>query len=222
MTDELNADDRDLRDLLGALDPAASLPPADPTRVARLLEDTMTDQLTDESRTDGTHHRSGLTWLVASAAALVIGGGVLFAVTSGDDEPVPTAGTDDPPASQSTPAQSVTTLSVNGAAVNAKCLAPLENPQVVAEQSLAFDGTVTSISGSKVTLEPTAYYTGDETDLVVVEAPSDDMAMLLSSVTFQEGGRYLVSATDGQVTLCGFSAEYSDELAGVYAEAFPG
>ena len=34
-------DDPELRDRLRAADPASSLPPADPTRVARLLEDTM-------------------------------------------------------------------------------------------------------------------------------------------------------------------------------------
>ena len=39
MTEE--PDDR-LRDALGRLDPAADLPPADPARTARLVEDTMT------------------------------------------------------------------------------------------------------------------------------------------------------------------------------------
>ncbi len=39
---------------------------------------------------------------------------------------------------------------------------------------------------------------------------------------FEEGGRYLVSATDGRVTVCGFSAPYSAELAALYEQAFPG
>ena len=41
-------------------------------------------------------------------------------------------------------------------------------------------------------------------------------------MSFEEGGRYLVSATDGRVTLCGFSAPYSTELAALYDQAFPG
>ena len=36
-----------------------------------------------------------------------------------------------------------------------------------------------------------------------------------------EGERYLVAASDGRVTLCGFSDAYSEELAGLYAQAFP-
>ncbi|WP_137293615.1 hypothetical protein [Nocardioides dongxiaopingii] len=214
--------DDDLRALLAAHDPAASLPPADPSRVARLLEDTMTDVHTDESRTDGTRRRSRLTWLVAAAAVVLIGGGILWATVGNDEETPPVAGEPaaSPPTSEA--AQSVTRLGVDTAGASGRCLPPAESPQVVAAQSLAFEGTVTAISGDKVTLEPTRYYTGEETDLVTVTAPSDDMAALLAGVTFEEGGRYLVSATDARVTLCGFTAPYSEGLAAVYAEAFPG
>ena len=223
MTDD-HGHDPDLRALLQSADPASDLAPADPTRVARLLEDTMTDQLTDESRADGTHHRSRLTWIVAAAAAVLIGGGVLFAVTQGDDEPVPPTageGVTDPSAS-SDPIRTVTELTASGDAAAAKCLTPEAAPEVVASQTTVVDGVVDSISGSAVTLEPTKFYAGEPTDVVVVQAPGPDMQALLSAVTFEEGKRYLVAATDGQVTLCSFSAEYSDELAAVYAEAFPG
>lgn len=226
--------DDDLRAMLRSADPAASLPTADPDRVARLLEDTMTDHLTDESRADGTHHRSRLTWIVAAAAVILIGGGgVLLATTQGDDEPAASAGstpssvaTDETDETEGgggtdTPEEpTVTELSAGAGAVSAKCLVPEVAPDVVARQTTVFDGVVTSISGSMVTLEPTRFYAGDETDLVVVQAPGPDMAALLSAVTFEEGGRYLVAATDGQVTLCGFSAAYSDSLAGVYEQAF--
>ena len=216
--------DDELRTQLAALDPAASLSPADPSRVARLLEDTMTDTLTDESRADGTHHRSRLTWIVAAAAFVVIGGGVVFAVSQGGDEPAPVASTEPSPAAPTT-AETVTELGVEAGAVAAKCMAVVGNPaavDVLAGQSVAFDGTVTSISGDKVTLEPSTFYAGEETDLVVVDAPGSDMEALLSAVSFEEGARYLVSGDDGRVTVCGFSAAYSDELAAVYAEAFGG
>ncbi len=227
MTDEHEHDhehDHDgLRALLQSADPASTLPPADPTRVARLLEDTMTDQLTDESRSDGPHDRSRLTWLVAAAAAVLIAGGVAFALTQGEDEPVPTAG--DAPSSQTAGdgVPTVTELTAAGDAGTAgKCMTPEAAPQVVAAQTTVFDGTVEAISGSMVTLEPTRFYAGEETDVVVVKAPGPDMQALLSAVTFEEGQRYLVAATDGRVTLCGFSAVYSDRLAAVYDEAFPG
>jgi len=96
------------------------------------------------------------------------------------------------------------------------------NAEVLAEQTTAFDGTVTSVTGDVVTLTPTTWYAGEPTDTVEVQAPSADMQRLLSAVSFEQGGRYLVSATGGRVTLCGFSAAYSDDLAAIYTQAFPG
>ena len=49
--------DDELRDRLRAADPASSLPPADPERVARLLEDVMSTELTTENRETGTRGR---------------------------------------------------------------------------------------------------------------------------------------------------------------------
>ena len=76
-------DDDDLDARLRAADPASSLPPADPARVARLLEDTMSNDVLAESRESGTHNRSPLTWLVAAAAAVIIAGVGVFAVVNG-------------------------------------------------------------------------------------------------------------------------------------------
>ncbi|GAA4379093.1 hypothetical protein [Nocardioides caricicola] len=209
--------DDELLHRLQASDPASSLPPADPDRAARLLEDVMSTELTTENRETGTHDRSPLTWLVAAAAAVIIAGAGIFAVMNlNDDSATPTA-IDTPAASDPT----VTELSApDAAAYAAKCMVP--NPEVLAEQTVAFDATVTSIDGTLVTLTPTTWYAGDPTDLVEVQAPSAEMQQLLSAVSFEQGGRYLVSATDGRVTLCGFSAAYSDDLASMYAQAFAG
>ena len=222
MTDHDEQDEQDqpdeLRDQLRAADPASSLTPADPAWVARLLEDTMADELTDESRADGTHHRSRLTWLVAAAAMVLMAAGVTFALVQEDDAGPTTAG--DQPAPSA--AQTVTELTVSGDVTSAKCLVPSSAPQVVTAQTLVFDGVVESISGNSVTLAPSRFYTGEETGLVTVQAPTEDMQYLLSAVAFREGERYLVAATDGRVTLCGFSDVYSDELATVYEDAFSG
>ena len=66
--------DDELLARLRAVDPASSLPAADPDRVARLLEDTMDNDLLTESRETGARNRGPLTWLVAAAAALIIAG----------------------------------------------------------------------------------------------------------------------------------------------------
>lgn len=229
-----------LRALLASVDPAATLPAADPAGVARLMEDTMSHSpespqdldplVTAETRSDHLHHRSRLTWVVAAAAAAIIVGGAAFATFAGDgDGPGEASGTPDVVDSSGAVAAgdgespTVTELSVQGGeAAAGKCLTPEAAPQVVSSQSLVIDARVESISGGVVTLAPTRFYAGEETDLVTVTEPGGDLQMLLSAVSFEEGGRYLVSATDSQVTLCGFSAPYSERLAAVYAEAFAG
>ena len=89
-------DDAELRARLREADPAASLPPADPAGVDRLLEDAMTHDELGESRADGTSGRSGLTWLVAAAAAVVIVGVGLFVLTRGDEQTGPPAAASPP------------------------------------------------------------------------------------------------------------------------------
>jgi hypothetical protein len=214
-------DDDQLAARLRAADPASDLPPADPSRVARLLEGAMAHDLQTESRATGTHNRSPLTWLVAAAAAVIIVGVGIFAVvngTGGPDQPSgPVAGSD-PTAGE----PSVTELSAPGAeAYTSRCAPP--NARLLSTAAIAFEGTVESISGSRVTITPTHWYAGDPTDVVTVEAPSADMQKLLMAVRFEDGGRYLVAAdSEGNLLVCGYSARYSSSLADVYGEAFGG
>ncbi len=230
MNDEQH--EEDLRALLAAADPAATLPAADPAGVARLMEDTMSHMPetaeVPETRTDHLHGRSRLTWIVAAAAAAIIVGGTAFALLGTDDDDGPQTASGSPQVINSSgpggeaEAPSVTELSISGETTSAKCLAPESAPQVVTAQTLVVDATVESISGGVVTLAPTRFYAGDPTDLVTVAESSGDLSRLLLGVEFAEGERYLVSATDGRVTLCGFSGPYSERLAAVYDEAFAG
>ncbi|MGZ5400143.1 MAG: hypothetical protein ACXWDM_09015 [Nocardioides sp.] len=198
-------------------DPAASLPAADPSRVARLLEDTMshdTDTVT-ESRQTGTYGRSLLTWLVAAAAVVLIGaGGFLTFADLGDDAITPpTAGTD-----SSIPALTVTELTMPGAAAG-RCMVP--NAGLLSGAAYAVDAEAISIAGGVVVLRPTEWFAGDPTDLVEVDQSSPDMQTLIGATRFEEGQRYLVAGTDsGQVMVCGFSGPHSEELAALYSEAF--
>jgi len=210
MTDEPH--DR-LHDRLRAADPAASLSPADPERVARLLEDVMSTELTTENRATGTRDRGPLTWLVAAAAVLIIAGVGLFGVLNhGDDPTAPPTAADD---------KTVTELTApSAAAYAAKCMVP--NAGTLAQQTVAFEGTATAIADDMVTLTVDHWYAGDPTDLVRVQAPPADLAELIGAVDFERGGRYLVSATDGRITVCGMSAPWSADLAALYDQAFGG
>lgn len=210
--------DDELQQRLQARDPAASLPPADPARVARLLEDTMSADLDTptESRESGTRNRSPLTWLVAAAAVLIAGIGV-FGLLSNDPEstPEPSAG----PTAPASPGPTVTELGAP-APSNAKCMVP--NADTLSLAQVAFSGTVREVADDVVVLAPDRFYTGEPTDLVEVRSDPALLQALIGSVDFQVDQRYLVSATGGQVTVCGFSGPYSADLAALYTAAFPG
>ncbi|HEU4810851.1 MAG TPA: hypothetical protein VFT00_01800 [Nocardioides sp.] len=212
--DGWNTDD-ELRARLHAADPASSLPPADPSRVARLLEDTMSSSndgdLMTRSRETGTHGRNPLTWLVAAAAVLLIAGAGAYGLMNRD------TGT---PAPGSTTATSTVTELSAPVASSAKCMVP--SAEVLGQQSLAFEGTVQEVTDGKVVLNPTNFYAGDVTDLVTVTASTADLQALVGAVDFQEGKNYLVSASDGRVSVCGLSGPWSADLAALYQEAFPG
>ncbi len=69
-------------------------------------------------------------------------------------------------------------------------------------------------------LQVDQWYAGEPTDSVEVTAPPATLDRLLQSVHFQEGQRYLVAASGGQVMVCGMTAPYSEDLAKVYSQAF--
>jgi hypothetical protein len=208
--------DDDLRARLRASDPAASLGPADPDGVARLLEDIMsrdTETLVPEPRT-GARGRNPLTWLVAAAAALVIAGVGIFALThgpGGEDDAPPAAGGDDQD-------QVVITRLRAPAVAGGRCMVP--TAEVLSGQEVAFAGTVDEITDGTVTLTPTTFYAGDEADRVEVAAAAPEMTALVGAVDFQVGGSYLVAANEGQVTVCGFSGPATPQLQSLYDDAF--
>lgn len=100
-----------------------------------------------------------------------------------------------------------------------RCVPP--NAETLQGFDSAFEGTVTEVADGTATLEVDEWFKGDgEADTVTVTAPSEDLQALLAAVDFQEGRTYLVSSTNGRVTLCGFTAESTPELEALYAEAF--
>lgn len=222
MTDSYDVDrDDPLRARLRAADPAASLSPADPDGVARLLEDTMshdTDTQVPERRT-GTRGRNPLTRLVAAAAVLVIAGVGVFTLTGTDDDNTAPPIADDS-GSGDTGGEPVVISLRAPAASTGRCMVP--SAEVLSQQQVAFEGTVEKIDDGTVVLTPTEFYAGDEADRVEVDAPAELLTNLIGAVEFEVGGTYLVSATNGQVTVCGFSGPATPELEQLYADAFGG
>jgi hypothetical protein len=129
----------------------------------------------------------------------------------GDDDAGRSGGSDE----TSSQADEPVTLSLPESS-DARCM--MVGPEVLAQMDTAFEGTVTAIEGDQVTLEVDRWFTGGDTGTVVVT--QQDTAISVPVVEFEEGGTYLVSATDGVVSMCGFSAESSPDLAAVYEEAF--
>ena len=168
-----------------------------PTRVARLLEDTMSHRhsppSTPPSPGDRDPRPQPLTWLVAAAAVLVIAGvGALRARRRSDDAAatVPTAGGTDPTVTRA--------LSRARPRRPAKCMVP--DRRVLAKQEIAFDGTVAAIAdGDWSRSTSTHFYRGGPTDQVTVDAPPGGRPAGAGpgGATSSSGERYLVSATDG-------------------------
>jgi len=208
--------DDDLTRRLRAADPASTLPPAVQERVTRLLEDTMDDRTTTS---ETPARRSVLPWLAVAAAVVLVAALGFQTLGNEDATPVATDTGGDAPVSDDTSTQTLTVAAEGDAA--GKCLPPSADYLAVAPT--AFSGEVTSLQDGFATLTVQEWYVGNETAEVVVQAPSQDMQALLGAVQFEEGGRYLVAATDtDMVMLCGFSAPYDETLAGLYAEAFGG
>lgn len=216
--------DGELRALLAATDPARSLPAADPAGLAALLEDTMSHdtQIRPEAavpaRRTGTHDRNPLTWLVAAAAVVVIAGvGTLAASRLVEDGPALEAGPSGTSEPTSAGGSAVTALAAPPASPG-RCAVP--TAELLAMSDVAFAGTVTAVEGDKVTLETSTVYTGEVGDVVTVTAPAAELIALAEAVRFQVGRDYLVSGSDGMVSVCGLTGHASPALQRLYEQAF--
>ncbi|GAA6525150.1 hypothetical protein [Intrasporangium sp. DVR] len=203
--------DDELRARLRAADPAAGTDAPD-LWVDEMAEATMTDgQLTERRPAPEALDRPArrARWLLAAAAAaLVAVAAVGLSLDRAGDGSAP-------PAAQ--PSQ-VMTLSLPANDPMAMCLA--FSVDVLRPMEVAFSGTATAVGARSVTLRPDHWYKGgDGSDLVRLATLGDTVA-LEGGIAFEEGKRYLITATGGTVNACGFSAEWSPEMAAAYTEAF--
>ncbi|VXA94272.1 hypothetical protein [Nocardioides sp. AX2bis] len=237
MTDDHDHDDDhdDLRALLRAADPGRALPPLTDTDRTRALEAAMTEHDPDRTpdgyatREAGTRHRNPLTWVVAAAAVLVVAGVGWAGVRSlsGPERvagteagaPTSTAPTADPDPTTDAPGPTGETVRLGVPdALGARCMVP--DARVLQNQDLAFEGTVTEAGDAGLTFEVDTWFRGGEATSVEVDPVDDRLRRLLLAPEFVEGDTYLVSASGGSVTLCGFSGEADPRLRALYDRAF--
>ena len=203
----------ELRDRLRRIDPApievAVDPPTTPSARAR-LERIMSTSIDNPERSvvPLSPPPARGRWLLAGAAALVAVAGIAIAVAGGGDDPAEreVAG---PPLE----------LSLGAADVMASCL-PVE-AAILADMPVAFAGTATAVEGELVTLGVDRWYAGGDADVVQLRSTPGQVA-LIDGFDVEVGERYLISASEGTVSFCGFSGPATPELTALFETAFPG
>ncbi len=97
-------------------------------------------------------------------------------------------------------------------------------PKALARSESAFEATVISLEGREATLKIEKWYAGTDdaqrSTRAHLTSATQSMNELIGSVQFKVGNRYLISANDGVMTACGFSAAWSQGLEDKYVAAF--
>jgi hypothetical protein len=205
MTDEHNEAELRLR----AADPAGPSRPLPTSRIPRaeLLETIMTTT-TESPAPPAAPSRT--KWLLAAAAVVVAAASattIALATSSGGGSHHQVA--------------SVLHLKMPGAArpgPGATCIQLTVD--LLRDKQLAFSGTAVDVTDTSVTLNVDHWYKGGNADQVELANLGGAGPTTEGAITFTAGQRYLVSASDGTVGICGYSGEYTPALAQLYDQAF--
>jgi hypothetical protein len=101
----------------------------------------------------------------------------------------------------------------------ASCL--VYDPANLPTFEVVFDGTVTGIDGDQVAFEVNTGWKGAEGSITLT-APEENIAITGPLPDFAVGERYLVTASGGTISACGYSLDYDAETAASWAAAFEG
>ena len=155
--------------------------------------------------------RRSRTWIVAAALLVV-------AATAG--APIVRAASGGGPAADAPgPDLTVTELAMAPDAPSMSSCVPFSTG-VLAGMPVGFSGEVTTRTSDAVVVTVDKWYRGPGTDQVRLLAPDMSSTSVGDVIDFQPGARYLVTATDGVVNYCGFTALWSQGLADSFAAAF--
>jgi hypothetical protein len=211
--DDHDAGDQDLLARLRSADPTAGADARPPdvadSWIDELTEATMGRTL-EQERPEAEPAAQRRTWAWAgAAAALVLGATAVGIMTGGPETPYVGAG----------PTQTVMTLALPPAVVAGSCIQ--FSVDILRPMEVAFSGTASRVDDGSVTLKVDHWYKGGSSNEVKLTTIDRSVA-LDGLIAFEEGKRYLITATNGEVNACGFSSEWTPEMAEAFAEAFGG
>jgi hypothetical protein len=195
---------------LRAADPAGPSRPLPPSRVprAQLIEDIMTTTEQSPTAPPAAPKPARTRWLLAAAAAVVAAAiGTTVALTAGGDS--------HPAAAQKTVAH--LKLPTAGGPLGT-CIR--FSVDLLRDEPVAFSGTVTAVSDGDVRLDVDHWFKGGSADQVELAGRTTPDVVLEGGVNFQVGERYLVSARDGIVAGCGYTALWSTQMEQAFEQAF--
>ncbi len=90
---------------------------------------------------------------------------------------------------------------------------------ILSDMDVAFEGTVTGVDGDQITLDVVTWYKGGDAEQVQITAPLG-MEALIGGIPFEIGSDYLVSASNGVVSYCGYTGVATPEFRGAFEQAF--
>ncbi len=198
----------ELRNRLGRLDPMHPGVPTEPptTASARFRMEQIMSTSTQHTHDKARRTRPWRVSIVAVAAAAIAVVGFLALDGDRGEDSVPVAG---PPLE----------LSLGEGGSMMTCLE--FDVAVLAEMPVAFEGTTTTVEGDRVTLAVDRWYAGGDTTEVVLVGQAGSGA-LIAGFDFEPGDQYLITATDGAINYCGYSAPATPEMRAFFDEAFGG
>lgn len=199
--------DEELRSHLERMDPMHPGVPMEPVTSEssrRRLEHIMSTP-TIETR-EAKPRSSRTVWFAAAAAVLVAAVAIGGIALNRSDDPEVVAG---PPLE----------LTAGPHDALASCLQ--FDVSTLAMMPVAFEGTVVAVEGEAVTLDVDRWFAGGNAEQVRVTAPAG-LEALIGGIAFEQGGSYLITATDGTVNYCGYSGPATPEFRQAFEEAFPG
>jgi hypothetical protein len=197
-----------LHERLQAVDPArqGDESASDEAWITELARTTMA-----EDRPASSRRRLVVPLAVAAATTLIVGGAVTAAVVIGTDGAADNG-------NSLVAAKAPLKLKAPSPASASMCIQ--FSPDILAEMPVAFAGTVTSLGAHTVTLDVDHWYRGGDEAQVEIGRLDESAIALVGIPALNVGDRYLITATDGVVSACGYSAPWSDEMAAIFAGAF--
>jgi hypothetical protein len=150
--------------------------------------------------------RTRRTWmLVAAGAAIAIGLGVVAATTLRASEP---AG----------PAAKPMELALGPDQPSMTSCVPF-SVETLSQMPVAFSGIVVDETSHTVLIDVDHWYRGGDSSQVSLRTPEAGTTSI-DGLDFEEGQRYLLTATSGVINYCGYSAVWSRQTAQDFAAAF--